>query len=56
MKRKRDKAIFQATLKKAKDEAGDSDEWESVEEDFPHVKLEELMSNLKIDSGSEADD
>jgi hypothetical protein len=33
----------------------DDDEWEDVEEDFPHVKLDELldgMNNLKIDDGS----
>ena len=39
--------MFKATLKKQEE---DSD-WESVEEDFPHVKLEELLANLKLDDG-----
>jgi hypothetical protein len=48
-------AMFKATLKKAaeKAEGQDSDEWEDVEEDFPMVKLEELMENLKIDDGED---
>ena len=50
--RKKDAAIFKATLKqksKVADEDDDSD-WESdVEEDFPHVKLTELLDNLKLD-------
>ena len=45
--RKKNELLFKATLKK-QDE--DSD-WESVEEDFPHVKLEELLANLKLDDG-----
>lgn len=44
-RRKKDDMLFKATLKK---QDSDSD-WESVEEDFPHVKLEELLANLKID-------
>jgi hypothetical protein len=40
--------MFKATLKKCNEE--DSD-WESVEEDFPHVKLEELLGNLTLDDG-----
>lgn len=45
--RKKDELMFKATLKKQEE---DSD-WESVEEDFPHVKLEELLANLKLDDG-----
>lgn len=43
--------MFKATLKK-KDEDDDSD-WESVEEDYPHVRLEELLDNLTLDGGNE---
>jgi hypothetical protein len=46
LKRLKEKALFKATLKKADDSA---DDWDDVEEDFPHVKLEELLDNLKID-------
>ena len=49
--RKKDQAMFKATLKK-KDEDDDSD-WESVEEDYPHVRLEELLDNLTLDGGNE---
>ena len=44
--------MFKATLKKVEGDGSD-DEWEDVEEDFPHVKLEELLDNLKLDSGDE---
>lgn len=50
---KKEKDLFKATLKDKKELAAeggneeDSD-WESVEEDFPHVKLEELLENLTI--------
>ncbi len=49
-KRIQERKLFKATLKKAEDSA---DEWEDVEEDFPHVKLEELLDNLKIDDHEE---
>lgn len=49
-KRIKELALFKATLKKG-DDSGD--EWEDVEEDFPHVKLEELLDNLKIDDHEE---
>jgi hypothetical protein len=54
--------LFRATLKKAPVATGDDgDDWESVDEDdveadFPHVKLEELMENLKIDSGNQSEE
>ena len=47
--RLKEKALFKATLKK---EDSGSD-WEDVEEDFPHVRLEELLDNLKIDDPNE---
>lgn len=34
----------------------EGEDWEDVEEDFPHVKLEELLDNLKIDDGTNTDD
>lgn len=59
-RRSREKALFKATLKKQPTEVGanseDADEWEDVEEDFPHVKLEELLDNLKIDDGTHTDE
>lgn len=54
-KRLKDQALFKATLKK--DDAGSGDdEWEDIEEDFPHVKLEELLDNLKLDDGAGSDE
>jgi len=56
--RQKDVALFKATLKskneivKADGDDSDSD-WESAEEDFPNVRLEELMDNLKLDDGPE---
>ena len=44
--RKKNELMFKATLKQEEDS-----DWESVEEDFPHVKLEELLANLKLDDG-----
>ena len=32
-----------------KEDSDEQDSWEDVEEDFPHVRLEELLDNLKID-------
>jgi len=54
----KEQALFKATLKKENKEGeeGSGDEWEDVEEDFPHVKLEELLDNLKIDDGTHTDD
>jgi hypothetical protein len=57
IQRQKEKALFKATLKKQPNQAhgDDDDEWEDVEEDFPHVKLDELLdglANLKIDDGS----
>ena len=65
--RKKDSDLFQASLKKKKSDARkqaaaegseeDSD-WESVEEDFPHVKLSELLDGLtlEVNNGGGDDD
>jgi len=49
--------VYQASLNmKENIEEGDSD-WESAEEDAPAVRLEELLSNMKIeDSGSDKEE
>jgi hypothetical protein len=39
--------------KDVNEEAEDSDNWESVEEDAPVVKLEELLGNMKIEDSDE---
>jgi hypothetical protein len=43
--RKREEALIKATLKD-KDEKGDDEDegWDSVEEDFPHIKLDDLKN------------
>jgi len=56
--------LFRATLKKTVKAGGDKDDedWEdnesveSVEGDFPHVKLEELLDNLKLDDPNEIEE
>jgi hypothetical protein len=42
--RKREEALIKATLKEKheKGEGVDEDGWDSVEEDFPHIKMDEL--------------
>jgi len=40
---------------KQKEGENDSD-WESVEEDAPQIKLEDLLDNLKIKDEDEEDD
>jgi len=57
-KQRKEKALFKATLKREgkqtnSDSEEDEDNWESAEEDFPHVKLEELLDNLKIEGSDE---
>ena len=48
--------MFEASLK-TKDDVGDGDSsWESVEEDAPAIKLEELLGNMRIAGGDEDDD
>ena len=39
-----------------KEDSDEQDSWEDVEEDFPHVRLEELLDNLKIDDPNEGVD
>ena len=54
-KRIQDKQLFKSTLKK--EEGEEEDEWEDLEEDFPHMKLEELLDNLKLgDDDSESEE
>jgi hypothetical protein len=64
--RKREEALIKATLKE-KGEKGDEDDdgWDSVEEDFPHIKLDDLknlneqLAGMKIqgdDDDDEGDD
>lgn len=40
-------AVYKASLR-MREEQDDEDSWESVEEDAPAIKLEELLGNLKI--------
>ena len=51
--RKHAEAVFKASLKKEED-GGDSS-WESVEEDAPVIKLEELLGNMKIEDDDASD-
>ena len=66
--RKKDSDLFQASLKKKKanerrqaaavEGSEDESDWESVEEDFPHVKLSELLDGLtlEVNNGGGDDD
>ena len=58
--RKRDSDIFQASLKKKNDavvaEEDDESDWESVEEDYPGVKLSELLDGLTLEVNNDDDD
>jgi len=50
--RKKDADIFKASLKKKEQvggEADDDSDWESVEEDYPGVKLSELLDGLTLE-------
>ena len=49
------KASFKKKNKVAEGEDDDSD-WESVEEDFPHVKLSELLDGLTLEVNGNDDD
>lgn len=51
--RKKNKLIMKANLKEKKDDVNDEDndydsDWESIEDDAPVVKLEELLANMHI--------
>ena len=48
--------MFKASLGAKAEEDQDESDWESVEEDFPVVELEELLDNLKIDEGENFED
>ena len=50
--RKQSEAIYKANLK-GKDEVSSEGDWESVEEDAPVIRLEELLGNMKIDEDSD---
>ena len=69
----REEAIIKATLKEKKtvtfdgaanqkDDGEDQDGWESVEEDYPHIKLDELkdlqtqLAGMKIQGADDDDD
>ena len=41
---------------KQKGEKDEDSDWESVEEDAPVVRLEELLNNMKIDADGEEDE
>jgi hypothetical protein len=43
--RQRSDALYTASLN-MREEVADDDSWESVEEDAPAIKLEELLGNL----------
>lgn len=48
-------AIQKANLK-TKDDLDNDDSWESAEEDAPVIRLEDLLSNMKIDGDEEEDE
>ena len=45
--KKKNELLFKANLKD-KAEGSEGDEWESVEEDFPGVKIEDLLADMTI--------
>ena len=61
--RKREEALIKATLKDKDEKGADDDEgWDSVEEDFPHIKLDDLktlseqLADMKIQGDDEEQD
>lgn len=61
--RRKEEAIIKATLKDKNDkDGGDSEGWESVEEDFPHIKLDDLkdlqdqLQGMQIEDGDDDED
>lgn len=61
--RKREEALIKATLKeKGEKDDDDEDGWDSVEEDFPHIKLDDLknlneqLAGMKIKGDDEEDE
>jgi len=61
--RRREEALIKATLKEksaaAKDGDDDDEGWESVEEDYPHIKLDDLkdlatqLAGMNIEGGDD---
>ena len=62
--RKKEEAIIKATLKDKNEKGAEDDEegWDSVEEDFPHIKLNDLkelgeqLAGMKIKGDHDGDD
>ncbi len=62
--RKKNEAIIKATLKQKGEKGTEEDDegWDSVEEDFPHIKLDDLkdlasqLEGMKIEGGEDDDD
>ena len=62
--RKKNEAIVKATLKQKGEKGTEEDDegWDSVEEDFPHIKLDDLkdlasqLEGMKIEGADEDDD
>ncbi len=62
-KRKKEEALIKATLKDKSEVPADEDEgWDSVEEDYPHIKIDELkdlqtqLAGMKIEGGDDEDE
>jgi hypothetical protein len=62
--RKKEEAIIKATLKDKNEKGAEDDEdgWDSVEEDFPHIKLNDLkelgeqLAGMKIQGDHDSDE
>ena len=62
--RKKEEAIIKATLKDKNEKGAEDDEdgWDSVEEDFPHIKLDDLkklgeqLAGMKIEGENDDDE
>lgn len=62
--RKKNEAIIKATLKQKGEKGGEDDDegYDSVEEDFPHIKLDDLkdlasqLESMNIEGGDDEDD
>ena len=60
--RKKEEALIKATLKAKQENDSDDEGWESVEEDYPHIKLDDLktleqkLAGMQIEGDDEDDD
>lgn len=62
--RKKNEAMIKATLKQKGEKGADDEDdgWDSVEEDFPHIKLDDLkdlasqLEGMKIEGAEDDDD